>query len=227
MAAKVQEEKLIRDVHELLVTVEARVLPSELDRLLWLVRDQGYDLDIALQGMMLKRGDFNQIDLIHVALLSPGIMLMKPLDQAAWLINMKQFDVVPVADALHISTHAARIAAGATVAQPSVVETLPSAQPQPAFAPTHVAPQPTAHIGRPRTLHQDSEAELRKRIEDADKSGRPLTKNECLSIVRTDYVPSSLEVGNTSSPGFFYHYFLWPDDHLAQPCSLRILSCMH
>lgn len=44
------------------------------------------------------------------------------------------------------------------------------------------------HIGRPRALHEDGEAELHRRIQEAEKSGLPLTRSECLSIVRSHLI---------------------------------------
>jgi hypothetical protein len=40
------------------------------------------------------------------------------------------------------------------------------------------------HVGRPRLLHEDSEALLHQRIDQAALSGKPLTRAECLEIVR-------------------------------------------
>lgn len=42
-----------------------------------------------------------------------------------------------------------------------------------------------SHIGRPRALHEEGEAELHRRILEAEKSGNPLTRSECLSNVRS------------------------------------------
>jgi hypothetical protein len=85
-------------------------------------------------------------------------------EKAVWLVDQKGYRIHDVAVALGLTTNVVRSAIGAVHEGREV-----------------------GHVGRPRTLHEQNEAELVRRIDDAHSHGNTLTKSQCLEIANEIY----------------------------------------
>lgn len=86
---------------------------------------------------------------------------MSLVERAVWLVDHKLFRIPDVSVVLDLSPNIIRSAVGA-VHEGRVI----------------------GHVGRPRTLHVESEEALCDRISLEDDNGNTLTKSQCLDLVR-------------------------------------------
>lgn len=87
---------------------------------------------------------------------------MTTVERAVWLVDHKLFRIPDVSVVLDLSPNVVRSALGAVHEGREI-----------------------GHVGRPRTLHDDSERELCEKITVRSEEGHPLTKAQCLVLVRS------------------------------------------
>lgn len=98
---------------------------------------------------------------------------MTLVERAVWLVDHKLFRIPDVSVVLDLSPNVVRSALGA-VHEGRVI----------------------GHVGRPRTLHDDSEKELCDKITSKSLEGHPLTKAQCLVLVRQSSAQAQLSLAS-------------------------------